>query len=307
MSKFINKKEEVIELELTPYGKHMFSQGLLKPSYYSFYDDDILYDSHYGVTKEDQQEDQNQIVDRIKNTQRLAVQVNYTSSVGTTRSTTNVGKAEFINLSEANLKFMQPMGNSSPFSDYAPSWNITTLQNSVNFSGSATYATNLAIPTLTGSLNLVYNRETVQRIGSPEENEGEQQEYIHYDFVQDDRLVIDVLELNTIFKASGNYDIEVFRARDGDLENLEQLGFINTTSNAGEFLAAQQSPEVFDSSLSGDESTIEGNFPTLDSSYVEYFLSIRVDQEIEDVVARPGDNLYKSGRINFPDDICRPT
>jgi hypothetical protein len=307
MSTFINKKEQVIELELTPYGKHMFSKGLLKPAYYSFYDDDILYDSHYGVTKEDQQEEQNAIVDRIKNTQRLSVQTNFTSSVGSTRSTTNVGQAEFINISEANLKFMQPLGNSSPFSDYVPSWNISTLQDSVNFSGSATYATNLAIPTLTGSLDLVYDRRTVQAVGTEEENEGEQQQYIHYDLVTDDRILIDVLELNTIFKANGNYDIEVFRERDGNLKTLEQLGFININADGGEYLAAQQTPEVFNSSLAGDESTIEGKFPKLNSSYVEYFLSVRVDQEIEDVVARPGENLYKSGRINFPDDICRPS
>ncbi len=307
MSTFINKKEQVIELELTPYGKHMFSKGLVKPAYYSFYDDDILYDSHYGVTKEDQQEEQNAIVDRIKNTQRLSVQTNFTSSVGSTRSTTNVGQAEFINISEANLKFMQPLGNSSPFSDYVPSWNISTLQDSVNFSGSATYATNLAIPTLTGSLDLVYDRRTVQAVGTEEENEGEQQQYIHYDLVTDDRILIDVLELNTIFKANGNYDIEVFRERDGNLKTLEQLGFININADGGEYLAAQQTPEVFNSSLAGDESTIEGKFPKLNSSYVEYFLSVRVDQEIEDVVARPGENLYKSGRINFPDDICRPS
>jgi hypothetical protein len=307
MSKFINRKEEVIQIELTPYGKHMFSKGLLKPSYYAFYDDDILYDSHYGITRSEQQEEQNSIVDRIKDTPRLSVQANYTSSVGNTRSTTNVGQAEFINISEANLKFMQPIGTSSPFSDYVPSWNITTLQGSVNFSGSATYATNLAIPTLTGSLDLVYVRDHVVAVGSPGEDEGEQEEYIHYELIKDDRLLIDVLELNTIFKANGNYDIEVFREKDGNLQSLQQLGFIDTSTDAGEFLASQQTPEIFDSTLSGDEATIQGNFPKLDSSYVEYFLSIRVDQEIEDVVARPGENLYKAGRINFPDDICRPT
>jgi hypothetical protein len=147
----------------------------------------------------------------------------------------------------------------------------------------------------------------VQAVGTEEENEGEQQQYIHYDLVTDDRILIDVLELNTIFKANGNYDIEVFRERDGNLKTLEQLGFININADGGEYLAAQQTPEVFNSSLAGDESTIEGKFPKLNSSYVEYFLSVRVDQEIEDVVARPGENLYKSGRINFPDDICRPS
>jgi len=46
---FFNTKEEVIDIELTPYGKHLLSQGKWKPVYYEFYDDDILYDSKHEV------------------------------------------------------------------------------------------------------------------------------------------------------------------------------------------------------------------------------------------------------------------
>ena len=52
--KFFNKKEQVIDLQITQYGKHMFSKGKFKPVYYSFYDDDILYDSQYGIGTETQ-------------------------------------------------------------------------------------------------------------------------------------------------------------------------------------------------------------------------------------------------------------
>ena len=41
---FSNKKEDVIYMELTPYGRHLLSIGKLKPEYYAFFDDDILYD-----------------------------------------------------------------------------------------------------------------------------------------------------------------------------------------------------------------------------------------------------------------------
>ena len=46
---FLDKKEQVIEFELTNHGKHLFSVGKLDPKFYSFYDDDILYDS---ITKQ---------------------------------------------------------------------------------------------------------------------------------------------------------------------------------------------------------------------------------------------------------------
>ena len=52
--KFINKKEQVIDLEITPYGKSLFSMGRFKPTYYAFFDEDVLYDSEYGGFSEHQ-------------------------------------------------------------------------------------------------------------------------------------------------------------------------------------------------------------------------------------------------------------
>tara|TARA_Y100000593_G_scaffold88670_1_gene171409 strand:- start:404 stop:1549 length:1146 start_codon:yes stop_codon:yes gene_type:complete len=63
MAKFLNKKEQVIDFKLTPYGKRRLAAGRFKPKFYSFYDDGILYDSQYaGFT-----EKQNDINNRIKN------------------------------------------------------------------------------------------------------------------------------------------------------------------------------------------------------------------------------------------------
>lgn len=48
---FFNKKEEVVEIQLTQYGKYLLSKGKFKPVFYSFSDDDILYDISYGENK----------------------------------------------------------------------------------------------------------------------------------------------------------------------------------------------------------------------------------------------------------------
>jgi hypothetical protein len=42
---FFNSKEEVMSVELTPYGRQKYFNGLFNPYYYAFYDDDIIYDS----------------------------------------------------------------------------------------------------------------------------------------------------------------------------------------------------------------------------------------------------------------------
>ena len=39
--KFFNKKEDVLDIQLTQYGKHLLSKGELEPTYYAFFDDDV--------------------------------------------------------------------------------------------------------------------------------------------------------------------------------------------------------------------------------------------------------------------------
>ena len=63
MAKFLNKKEQVIDFQLTPLGRRKLSTGNLKPTYYSFYDDGVIYDSKYAGFDEEQ----NDIHPRIKN------------------------------------------------------------------------------------------------------------------------------------------------------------------------------------------------------------------------------------------------
>ena len=44
---FFNKKEEVLDIQLTQLGKYLLSKGKLKPVYYAFSDDEILYSTEY--------------------------------------------------------------------------------------------------------------------------------------------------------------------------------------------------------------------------------------------------------------------
>jgi hypothetical protein len=52
MAKFINKKEQVFDFQLTTYGREMLSIGSFKPTYYAFFDDNVIYDDRYiGIGK----------------------------------------------------------------------------------------------------------------------------------------------------------------------------------------------------------------------------------------------------------------
>ena len=41
---FFNKKEEVLDFQLTEYGKNLLARGILRPAFYAFFDDNIQYD-----------------------------------------------------------------------------------------------------------------------------------------------------------------------------------------------------------------------------------------------------------------------
>ena len=82
--KFLDKKEQVLELQMTQYGKALMSRGVFQPAYYAFFDDDVVYDSKYmGRIHEDgtegvvQLENSTRISDRISDAIRPETQYNY--------------------------------------------------------------------------------------------------------------------------------------------------------------------------------------------------------------------------------------
>ena len=316
MSIFMNQKEEVIQLELTAYGKHLFSKGEFLPAYYAFYDGDILYDGEYGGI----QESQSDISYRIKNTPRLSVQSNYTSSVNTNEVVADrkgkgtdgewlglrseaVSSGEFDSLTYSSVEFLRPIGTAARWSDFAPAWNITTTSGSVLFSGSASYKSLEAVPTITGSVVTSYLRsETPQG-----QDEAPLVEYL---IIDQGVIRLDIQELHSVFKAEGNFDIEIFRQpldnhgeSDGDLQRLR---FIDPMSTEAEALYSQQETQVFASTLDRGDSNLENDFPLLDSTYTEFFLSVRVDDEIQDGTVLPGVSNYSAGTGNLVDDSCAP-
>ena len=74
--KFLNKKEQVLDTLLTPYGERLLAEGKLKPEYYAFFDDNILYEQKYANTSNVTLTSQNFIEPRIQeDTPQLETQV----------------------------------------------------------------------------------------------------------------------------------------------------------------------------------------------------------------------------------------
>ncbi len=284
---FFNAKEEVLELQLTEYGKYLLSQGALDPSFYAFFDDDILYNDQYaGCT-----EIQNQTDQRIRfETPNLKVLANRSGAqTRVDEFLTNVTGATFqIDSDPANMvdNFASqqpfedvtniaafPLGTSLLTSQYDAAWSVNLLnKNETMISSSQGYiVTNLTSSFVTGTLNGIITEIPqvdinldYQTYFSPLEDE----RVISAEFptgsagqppaalaLIKNYLVLDILEKNTAFETE-NFDIEVYHVASDNL--LTQLNFI------------PESPEILspNSMLSGEVAN------------VEYYMNIHRDENI---------------------------
>jgi len=174
---FFNKKEDVLEIELTQFGKYRLSQGDFNPVYYAFFDDDIIYDAEYAGVTSETGSNQNLIEPRIKEVPRNRVQHVYTGiETQVTRNNRLIrtgefideGQAMFVGKKDPNLKIFEPV-NDTNFSSYAPlgtsdlssdkmpAWSITLYTGKVDSSAiqltSSATAIGMKIPQLEATIN----------------------------------------------------------------------------------------------------------------------------------------------------------
>jgi len=137
---FFDKKEDVINIELTPYGRSLMAMGKLQPAYYAFFDDDILYDgARAGFA-----EDNNDIEPRIQETTpSIRTQTSFVDLekliMKQTHDLTRHGVYHESNVSDLKsdpsvfqdydgLRFVLPLGNSQIGNKYLASWRVEFLE-----------------------------------------------------------------------------------------------------------------------------------------------------------------------------------
>ena len=64
---YFDKKEDVLDLKLTPYGRHLLSRGKLKPAFYAFFDDDVVYNTDLQTKASVTDEHNSDLKNRILN------------------------------------------------------------------------------------------------------------------------------------------------------------------------------------------------------------------------------------------------
>lgn len=242
---FFNKKEEVLDIQLTAYGRYLLSLGKFRPALYAFFDDDILYDTEAAGRAEKQNDAQRRIQ---YNTPTPKVQpyvlgaetrVNQFQAKVTSTwlfgwpAQNSVDYTDSFNLTpQFEQKFFhsrEPLGTSDLKSPYAPGWEVLLLTNNIS-SSQPQIAVDLGPPNGTSVVTPITNGiiKDIPQIDiqidyktffSPGDANFNQANLIPLTpelnadgiklYVEDDYLVVEVQENNTD-NLKENFDVEVF-------------------------------------------------------------------------------------------------
>lgn len=306
--KFFNKKEQVIDVQLTQYGKYLLSNGKFKPVYYAFFDDGILYDPKCAYGPQAQKD----IQKRIKtDTPQLEGQYNFRGVESEVRKVNKLirSQEEWEKRYYEDLTLRPPetttdrqyalqsmIGASDLNSKFAPAWDVKLLIGEISSSSRTTSWTKeqtgsaIHVPQITAE-NILY-QTTIKKVMPNQEIEDKESdiygnEYIDV-FSYQNGLLLDVGEANTHFEKEG-YEIEIYEienekicnGKGGTREVLTPLYFIKDPERIKDGILLDKESYLSEIEDAG------GGTSKLDPSYVEYFLEIDVDHEIDKKILCP--------------------
>tara|TARA_Y100001973_G_C5193798_1_gene332795 strand:- start:541 stop:1605 length:1065 start_codon:yes stop_codon:yes gene_type:complete len=304
MATFFDKKQDVIDIELTKYGEYLLSLGKFKPVYYSFFDNNVLYDTRYAGFSGSQ----NSFEGRIQeDTPSLRTQHSFEGR-GEQVLAYNEAMVDVFHLREdEKIRFpstvdkhftalYDPLGHSDLSSTKAPAWKMRFYHNEMlnwetMYTGSRseqkipqidatiTYKTRvrttqnppLALDPQTGQM-------VPQGIYQPNEVDPELGMGIFADGtfveVEGDYILLDLQEINALYERD-NFEIEVYEIKTQTFPNG------NTRDELIPLQFREKKPEIVNNLLVEDTGYTN---VTLDPSYAEYFFDVLVDEEISDVI-----------------------
>lgn len=242
---FFDKKQEVIDIQLTQFGKGLLARGFFKPVYYRFFDDDILYNSECaGFT-----EAQNRSEERIFEAQRLKTQhltVGVETSFDQNQNEINSGSLRtFMEISRrqdplvADSILKCPLENSKINSQDAPRIRLSIhgVQSDSHSSTIQINEVDFPIPQLNMTSSFTLIKDERNKIAEEEVPEfldstesyidlsRQQIDFLDNTSIKVDRedLIIDIEELGVDFGLD-NFEVEIFEISEEDgKENLIKL------------------------------------------------------------------------------------
>tara|TARA_B100001248_G_C27381936_1_gene457440 strand:- start:1124 stop:2134 length:1011 start_codon:yes stop_codon:yes gene_type:complete len=290
MSKFLDKKEQVFDFKLTGYGKHLLSIGKLKPVYYAFIDDNVVYDSAYfGRSAEPQSEIRQRIKEETPYLESIVLfeEVNKNTPTDDTLNffDLDVTPTEKT-MTKQQFRLNAIIGDAfvAESKQKVPSWKLVSMNNNISSSTELDSVNQTRIPQI--NITASYRKEIVdaQQAANQSISADDDRilEAVSAAFVDDkvvrlqlkDDALLYLEEINTEI-LSENFELEVFLVEDSekpDQQNLVRKYFQNKKQQI-----------VNDFMVSANPITVQPE--EYDDNSIEKFFSILKDSEIETTIA----------------------
>ena len=317
---FFNPKEEVLDIQLTQYGKYLLSLGKWKPVYYAFFDNDILYDGESAGLVEVQ----NDIEPRIQeNTPRQRPQYSFSSRETAfaqyyeARQDPKLSELERIKMQSTPDKLYSlttPLGTADLSLNTAPRFKLQFYAGTISGSSNVTTGSfqQLKIPQIETNLTYMTEVKSLNKDANDVQldtgvvDPNREAEELNLGVFQDGtyigitpaNILLLLEEENTVFNRE-NFDIEVFKIE----EEIDR-----TTQESKEILTPlsflpHHSPIKNNILQSSDK--LEPIY-TPDPTFVEYYFHLYVDHEIDEAEICAAVNRLKSQGIYMDDELNCP-
>jgi hypothetical protein len=292
--------------------------------YYSFHDNNILYDGRYANVSEYTKDIEDRIQHNTPQPKTVASRVTRDSNARRIYEP-SLSLASGINRAHALATVEQmneqklflstdPIGSCSPTTDKAPSWSVKVLNGEI--SGSVPHFTSsyqtLRIPQI--DVDLVYKTSVFHTdaasslpitpdpvLNSSVYSDGS------YVVVDPDHLLLEVIENNTEYKRA-NIEVEVYEIIEEDMTSAKSgLSGNRNTKELLEPLFFEKEVNLVQNNILFDRSELA---PTetveLNDKMVNYYFNVLVDREIDTAELCEAQSSFETKNLYVDLDICCP-
>ena len=297
MSRFLNKKEEVIELKLTSHGKFLLGNGTFKPVYYAFLDDNVIYDASYAGIDETQSAAKKRIKEDTQYLESLVLfqdLEDYDLDDEISEMEFRPGDVAPRNEIQASefYRFDQIIGDAYLLGDtrVAPSWKVLAFQSAISSSHFMDTENNTRIPQINISASYILKSIEAEYY---QENIFNSEDPIDFALatprLADDKIVylerntpvLYVEEANTQI-LNENFDIEVFEVVESESSQNKNITFKYLKRK----YFTKKEPQIVDGiMLSAKKPDTTIAVSELSSQTVEHYFNILRDKEINRDIA----------------------